>query len=129
MRPLTLALGASLLMFAASPLVAQTMNAEVFHKRAAALMKKGPLALLSRGEIRALAEEGQKAGLKAREERLAAIKVGRRPRSCPPEGGNQTMGSDEFMKRLNAIPRAERERIDMTEALTRISAAKFPCPA
>ena len=81
------------------------------------------------GEIRALAEEGQRAGLKAREQRLAAVKAGRRPRSCPPEGGNQTMGSDEFMKRLNAIPRAERERIDMTEALTRISAAKFPCPA
>jgi hypothetical protein len=32
------------------------------------------------------------------------------------------------MKRLGAIPRAERQRIDMTEAMTRISAAKFPCP-
>jgi hypothetical protein len=128
MRSTILALGASLLTLAATPAAAQTMNAEVYHKRAAALMKKGPLALFSRGEIKALMEEGQKAGLKSREQRLATIKAGGKPRSCPPEG-KQSMGSDEFMKRLGAIPKAERERIDMTEAMTRISAAKFPCPA
>lgn len=104
------------------------MNAEVFHKRAAGLMKKGPLALFSRGEIRALMEEGQRAGAKMREQRLATLKAGGKPRYCPPEG-KQTLGSDEFMKRLGAIPQAERARIDMTEAMTRISAAKFPCPA
>jgi hypothetical protein len=125
---MTLALGASLLTLAASPLAAQSMNAEVYHKRAAALIKKGPLAMFSRGEIKALAEEGQKAGLKSREQRLALIKAGGRPRACPPEG-KQTMGVEEFMKRLGAIPKAERERIDMTEAMTRISAAKYPCPA
>lgn len=107
---------------------AQSMNAEVFHKRATALMKKGPLALFSRGEINALMQEGQRAGLKSREQRLATVKAGGKPRSCPPEG-KQTMGSEEFMKRLGAIPQAERARIDMTEAMTRISAAKFPCPA
>lgn len=37
------------------------------------------------------------------------------------------MGSDEFMKRLAMIPAAERARIDMTEANTRILATKFPC--
>ena len=74
MRPMTLALGASLLTLAASPLAAQSMNAEVYHARAAALMKKGPLALLSRGEIKALMEEGRKAGEKSREQRLAALK-------------------------------------------------------
>ena len=41
---------------AAAP--AQTMNAETFNRRAAALMKKGPLALFSRGEIKALTREG-----------------------------------------------------------------------
>ncbi|NJC05216.1 hypothetical protein GGQ97_001009 [Sphingomonas kaistensis] len=128
MRPLTLALGGTLLTLAATPLAAQSMNAEVYHKRASALLKKGPLALLSRGEIRALAEEGQKAGLKAREQRLAVLKAGGKPRSCPPEG-KQGMEVREFMARLGAIPRAERQRIDMTEAMTRISAAKFPCPA
>jgi hypothetical protein len=39
------------------------------------------------------------------------------------------MGHQEFMKRFSAIPKAERERIDMTEAMTRISAVKYPCPA
>jgi hypothetical protein len=126
---MTLALGASLLTLAASPLAAQSMNAEVYHKRAAALIKKGPLAMFSRGEIKALMEEGKQAGLKSREQRLAVVKAGGRPRACPPEGKQNTMGVEEFMKRLGAIPKAERERIDMTEAMTRISAAKYPCPA
>jgi hypothetical protein len=39
------------------------------------------------------------------------------------------MGSDEFMKGLAAIPAAERARINMTEATTRILARKYPCPA
>ena len=80
------------------------MNAEVFHQRAVALQKKGPLALLSRGEI----------------------KAGKSPRYCPPTDV-RGMGSDEFMKRLAAIPRAERRRIDMGEAMNRILAAKYPC--
>lgn len=126
MRSTTLALGAGLLILAAGPAAAQSMNAEVYHARAAALMKKGPMALLHRGEIRALAEEGQKAGLKSREQRLAALKAGGKPRSCPPEG-KQGMEVREFMQRLGAIPKAERQRIDMTEAMTRISAAKYPC--
>ena len=128
MRSLSLMVGAGLLTLAAGPLAAQTMNAETYHQRAAALMKKGPLAMFSRGEIKALMQEGQKAGLKSREQRLATLKAGGKPRSCPPEG-KQTMGAEEFMKRLSAIPQAERERIDMTEAMTRISAAKYPCKA
>jgi hypothetical protein len=128
MRSTTLVLGVATLTLAAAPAAAQSMNAEVYHARAAALMKKGPLALLHRGEIRALAEEGQKAGQKAREQRLAVVKAGGKPRSCPPEG-KQGMEVREFMARLGAIPKAERQRIDMTEALTRISAAKYPCKA
>lgn len=126
MQSTTLALGAALLTLAAAPAAAQSMNAEVYHARASALMNKGPLALLNRGEIKALAQEGQKAGQKAREQRLALVKAGGKPTSCPPEG-KQGMEVREFMERLSAIPRAERQRIDMTEALTRISAAKYPC--
>lgn len=126
MRPITLAFGAGLLTLAAGPLAAQSMNADVYHTRAAALMKKGPLALMHRGEIRALMEEGKKAGEKSREQRLAVVKAGGKPRSCPPDG-KQSMDAREFMTRLGAIPKAERQRIDMTEAMTRISAAKFPC--
>ena len=109
-----------------APAMAQTMNAESFHKRATKLQKKGALAIFSRGEIKALMNEGQAAGKRAREQRLAAVKAGQRPRYCPPEGP-QRMNSDEFMTRLAAIPQAERKRIDMTEATIRILAVKFPC--
>ena len=107
---------------------AQSMNAEVFYKRAAALQKKGPMALFSRGEIRALAAEGQAAAKKVGEQRRADVAAGRKPRYCPPAAGGK-MGTEEFMKRLGAIPAAERAKIDMTEATSRISAARFPCPA
>lgn len=117
------------LALAAAPMsaaIAQTMNAEIFHQRASKLQKKGAMAIFSRGEIKALMNEGQAAGKRARERRLAAVKAGEKPRYCPPEGPGR-MGSDEFMKRLAMIPPAERARIDMTEATTRILATKFPC--
>ena len=104
------------------------MNAEEFHRRATALKKKGPMALFSRGEIKALMHEGQAAGTRSREQRLAAVKAGHKPRYCPPPGPG-SMNSDEYMKRLSAIPQAQRARIDMTEATTRILAGKFPCRA
>ena len=68
----------------AQPALAQSMNAEVFHQRAVALQKKGPLALFSRGEIRALMNEGKASGESARAARLAAIQAGKKPRYCPP---------------------------------------------
>ena len=117
-----------LLLLVPSAAPAQSMNAETFNRRATALMKKGPLALFSRAEIKTLTQEGQAAGAKARDLRKAAIAAGGKPRFCPP-GQSVSMNSDEFMKRLAEIPGAERERIDMTEATTRILARKFPCPA
>lgn len=116
------------LALAAAPMtaaMAQSMNAETFHKRAQALKKKGAMAIFSRGEIKALTTEAQAAAKRAREQRLATLKAGGKPRSCPPEGSR--MGSDEFMERLAAIPPAERARIDMTEATIRILAGKYPC--
>ncbi|WP_246167397.1 hypothetical protein [Sphingomonas piscis] len=119
-------LTASLIVMAA-PAAAQTMNADVFHRRATALMRKGPLALFSRGEINALMNEGQAAGRAVSARRKADVAAGRKPRFCPPEGAKHSMASDEFMKRLSAIPAAQRARIDMTEATTRILAGKYPC--
>ena len=110
---------------AATPAMAQTMNAESFHQRATKLQNKGAMAIFSRGEIKALMNEGQAAAKRAREQRLATLKAGGKPRSCPPEGSR--MGSDEFMQRLAAIPASERARIDMTEATIRILATKSPC--
>jgi|SRR6187551_63021 len=121
-------IGAMAAVFMASGANAQTMNAEQFHQRATALKKKGAMAIFSGGEIKALTNEGKAAAAKAREQRLAAVKAGQKPRYCPPEG-KHSMDSNEFMNRLGVIPAAERARIDMTEAMTRILIQKFPCPA
>jgi len=105
---------------------AQSMNAETFYKRALALKAKGPMALLSR-DLQLMMNEGKASGEQARATRLAAVKAGQVPRYCPP-AGNKGIGTDEFMNGLGQIPAAERARITMTEATTRILARKFPCP-
>jgi len=110
----------------ASAASAQSMNAQSFYKRATALQKKGVLAVFSGGEIKALMNEGQAAGKAAGAAYDADKRAGRPTRFCPPPGKRE-MGSDEYMKRLAAIPAAERARIDMTEATTRVLIGKFPC--
>ena len=105
---------------------AQSMNAETFYKKALALKAKGPMALMSR-ELKPVVNEAKAAGLKARAQRLAAAAAGRNPRYCPPEGSKR-LGTEEFMSGMAAIPAAERARIDMTEAMTRILVRKHPCP-
>lgn len=126
MRLITLAAAGLLLVPAAAS--AQSMNAEQFHRRATALQKKGAMAIFSRGEIKTLMSEGKAAGERARAQRLAAVKAGGKLRYCPPPGPG-SMNSDEFIKRLGAIPQAQRARIDMTEATNRILAGKYPCKA
>ena len=106
---------------------AQTMNAEIFFKRASALQALGPLALLKSDEIKALTDEAKAAGKRADAIRAAALKAHRKPRYCPPDD-RVKMDSSEFMERLRAIPAAQRARIDMTEATTRIAGSKYPCP-
>lgn len=120
---LTAAVAALLVPTAAS---AQSMNAESFLQRANKLKAKGPMALFSRGEIKVLMNEGQASGQAAAARNKADKAAGRPTRFCAPSGP-QRMNSDEYMTRLAAIPRATRQRIDMTEATTRIMAAKFPC--
>ena len=117
---------ASSLLLAGAAASAQSMNAETFHQRATALQKKGVMAIFSAGEIKALTGEAQAAGKRAAEIRRSSVKAGQQPRFCPPSGG-VSINDKEFMARLSAIPAADRTRIDMTEATTRILAAKFPC--
>ena len=117
---------AAVLLTASTPALAQYMNADEFHRRATALQKKGSLALLSVKEVRALTKEARIAGESVRSHRLAAEKAGQNGRYCPPKGASR-MGSEEFLKRLTAIPKEEREKINMMEAMNRILAVKFPC--
>lgn len=114
-------------LFLSEAAAAQSMNAQSFYLRANALQKKGMLALFS-GDLKPLMNEGQAAGLRAKQMREADLAAHRKPRFCPPPGVVK-IGNDEFMQRLSAIPASERAHIDMTEATTRILAAKFPCRA
>lgn len=104
---------------------AQSMSAEAFFQKAQALQRKGMMAMFS-SDVKKLMNEARAAGEAARAQRLATLKAQEKPRYCPP-AGSQRLGSDEFMERLGALPRAERIRINMTEAMIRILAGKFPC--
>lgn len=121
-----LKLFAALVLLVPAAASAQSMNSEQFHQRATALRGKGLMALFSGSEIKLLTHEAQAAAARAAETRRAAVKDGQAPRFCPPKGP-VSMDDKEFMARLSAIPAADRARIDMTEATTRILAAKYPC--
>ncbi|RST30089.1 hypothetical protein HMF7854_04055 [Sphingomonas ginkgonis] len=111
----------------AGPAMAQSMNAEVYNQRIQALMKKGAMALFSMGEINKLTAEAKAAGIKSNNLRLAAVRSGGKPRFCPPAGQNLALGQKEFLSRFGQIPPGERAHIDMTEAMTRVFAGKYPC--
>jgi hypothetical protein len=70
--------------------------------------------------------EGQAAGKAAGARYDADKRAGHPTRFCPPPGP-RNIGSSEFLQRLGSIPAAERGRIDMAEAITRILIAKYPC--
>ena len=109
----------------AAPAAAQTMSAETFYQRAVKLQKKGPLALFSKSEINALMREGQAAG-KAAGAREKALRATGKRSFCGPEG-KMRLSSDDLMGSLARMSAAERSRIDMTEAMHRTMAAKYPC--
>ena len=104
---------------------AQSMSAETFFQKAQALQRKGMMAMFS-SDVKKLMKEAKAAGETARAQRLSTLKMGGKPRYCPPSG-SQRMGSDEFMERLGAMSRIERLKIDMTEVMIRINSIKFPC--
>ena len=110
----------------AAPAAAAVMNAEEFYQRALKVKKRGPLALLSMKEVKVLVNEVKIAGAKVKETRLAAERAGKKGRYCPPPE-TKRMGHEEYVAGIGAIPQAERKKIDLIEATTRMLAAKFPC--
>lgn len=110
----------------AAPAVAAVMNAEEFYQRATKVKKRGPFALLSMKEVKILVNEVKVAGAKVKETRLAAERAGKKGRYCPPPD-NKRMGHEEYVAGIGSIPQAERRKIDLIEATTRMLAAKFPC--
>ena len=110
----------------ASASAAAVINAEEFYQRATKVKKRGPLALLSMKEVKLLVNEVKIAGAKVKETRLAAERAGKKGRYCPPPE-TKRMGHEEYVAGIGAIPQAERKKIDLIEATTRMLAVKFPC--
>jgi hypothetical protein len=75
---------ATALLFVPATASAQSMNAEQFYRRATALQSKGALAIFSQGEIKALMQEAQAAGKRARDNHVAGAKSGEAARFCAP---------------------------------------------
>ena len=121
------AVAAVALLIVAAPAAAQHMNADAFYQRATKLKGKGALAILAGGEIKKLMREGLLAGQASAARHKAAKEAGKPLPFCPPAGPRK-LGSNEYLERLGAIPQAERRKIDLTEATTRIMRAKYPCP-
>jgi hypothetical protein len=101
-------------------------TAEHFLQRAERLLGKGPLALFD-GDYRRLSREGEAAGTSIRLEREAAEREGRPILYCSPKPWAE-LGNMEFIRGLRAIPRAQRERMTLRQAMLLVIQRKYPCP-
>jgi hypothetical protein len=117
---------AALMLAVSAPAFSAVMGAEEFYQRAMKLKKKGPLAVFSGSEIKRLVKEVKFAGETVKRTRLAAEASGKHGRYCPPES-KKPMETDEYLRGLGQIPAADRAKIDLIEATTRILEKKFPC--
>lgn len=104
---------------------AQNMPLNQFLAKAAALEKKGPMALLS-SDLGRLKKEMENSGKELRAERLAAQAAGRSPAFCPPEKG-VALNSNEVLSHFRSIPPAQRDRMRTKDAFRSLMVRKFPC--
>jgi hypothetical protein len=126
LRLLKLTVLAAVLAGLSAPAFAAVINAEEFYQRAMKVKKRGPMAVFSMKEVKLLVNEVKIAGAKVKETRLTAERAGKKGRYCPPAQAKR-MGHEEYVAGIAAIPQAERKKIDLVEATTRLLAAKFPC--
>ena len=113
------------LMLAVTPLSAlNAMNVRVFLEKADALQRRGVGALFS-ADYRLLKSEIETNAQALRVERLAAERAGRRGAYCPP--AKQSLSSNEILSAFRTIPEAQRERVEVKDALRALLVRKYPC--
>jgi len=115
-----LGLSVSTAAFSAAPGTAQN-----FLERANRLKAKGPLALFD-SDYGRLKSEATAVGKSIGDDRIAAERAGRPVLYCSPNARAQ-LGSYEFIDGLEAIPAAERYRMNLKEAMVRVLQKKYPC--
>jgi hypothetical protein len=111
----------------ALPAALHAMTVAVFLEKAEALKSRGALALFS-SDLSLLKGEVQTAAAAVRAERLAAERAGRRPAFCPP-GGRGRFDSDELLRHFQAIPPAQRARMEVRDGVRSLLVRKYPCRA
>lgn len=117
---------ASAVVLLASAAPAFAMDVQTFLAKADALQRRGPLALFS-GDYKLLKSEAENAGAALKQERTALLKAGKPTPYCPPDKG--TLGTEEFLKGLRAIPAADRPRTSVKDGMRAYLAKKWPCRA
>lgn len=100
-------------------------SAQNFLDRAERLKAKGPLAFFD-SDYGRLKSEATIVGKAIGDDRIAAERAGRPILYCSPSPRAE-LGSFEFIRGLEAIPAAERERMSLKDAMIRVLAKKYPC--
>jgi hypothetical protein len=103
---------------------ASAMDLATYVRLGEGLKSKGPLAPFSR-DYKILMAELQASSKAIKQERLAALAAGRKPAYCPTSGINLM----EVFSAFQAVPPAQRARLQVKDALRKFYVKKFPCPA
>ena len=110
-----------------APAVAQNMPLPQFLDRATKLEKKGPMALFSRGEIKALQSEMQGANKAVVAEYRAREKSGAKQFFCPVKGEKYQLGVKELLGQLRAIPAGQARGMTTADGMRHLLARRYPC--
>jgi len=116
--------GAALLLAATAGAATPERSTEAFYREAVALRDKGAMAIFS-SRLKPVMQEGQAAGVNARDQRRAAVARGEHPNYCPPVKG--ALDSGELLGLLGRIPADERGRLPLSQGMARAFAMKWPC--
>ena len=100
------------------------MTVAVFLEKADALQARGMAAMFS-SDIGLLKGEATSAGAALRAETEAARRAGRQPAFCAPE--RVRMSSTELLAFFRSIPPAQRQRLEVRDAMRFYMVRRFPC--
>ena len=100
-------------------------SADNFLQRAERLKAKGPLAFFD-SDYGRLKAEATAVGKAIGDERIATERAGKPILYCSPNPRAE-LGSFEFIRGLEAIPPAQRARMSLKDAMTRVLQNKYPC--
>ena len=110
--------------FAGSTAIAvNAMDAQTFYSKGIALQKQGASAMFSR-DLQPLLAEIRRAGKSVKAENERA-KASGKPLFCPPK--DAAMEPEELLNEFGRIPKSQRMKLSVTQALRTIAIRRYPC--